>query len=148
MNKKLYIYLSFIGYCILTIGISLGFIIGFNAKKTKTVINNSNGIIYNHSTEYPVAEDDFVNPSGDIDGFVVTYKCNNGYTYTSTTKNNKVIKPTDPKKLYSCFLGWYSDALYENVYDFDNLVNDDLTIYAKWDIDYPNLLTYMYQIQS
>ncbi len=126
-------------------GISLGFIFGYKAKKVETVVYNNTGIIVDHGTEYPVAESDFVAPEGDTDGYKVTYKCNNGYTYTSTTKDSKVIKPTDPEKLYSTFKGWYQTPYYEEEYNFDNVVTEDITIYANWDIDFPNLLTYMYQ---
>ena len=145
MNKKFLFYLTFIGICILSIGISIGFIAGYSSKKNKTIITNNSGIIYDHGTTYPVAESDFVTPIGDSDGFTVTYVCNNGYTYTSTTKDSKVIKPNEPLKLYSEFKGWYSDPLFENVFDFETVVTDNISIYANWNIDFPNLLTYMYQ---
>lgn len=30
------------------------------------------------------------------------------------------------------FIDWYSEFNYSNKYDFDNIVNDEITIYAKW----------------
>ena len=43
----------------------------------------------------------------------------------------KVRTPTTTKDGYA-FLGWYLDADYQEVFDFNTLVSTNLTLYAKW----------------
>ena len=45
----------------------------------------------------------------------------------------KIIKPADPVKKEFVFIGWYSDEALETVYDFNTLVTEDLTLYAKFE---------------
>jgi len=78
---------------------------------------------------------------------VVTVACNKeeeakSYTVTFVTgttenvasqtvkENEKVAKPTDPKKEGADFLGWYVG---ETEYDFDKAVTSNLELTAKWD---------------
>ena len=44
----------------------------------------------------------------------------------------KVSRPDDPKKDGYKFAGWYTDRDYKKEYDFDTLVKEDLSLYAKW----------------
>ena len=46
---------------------------------------------------------------------------------------DKITKPVDPIKEGFVFIGWYSDETLENVYDFDTQVNNNLTLYAKFE---------------
>jgi Listeria/Bacterioides repeat len=43
-----------------------------------------------------------------------------------------VIAPTNPTAKGYNFLGWYSDASLTTLYDFDESVYSELTLYAKW----------------
>ncbi|MDE6104225.1 MAG: InlB B-repeat-containing protein, partial [Clostridia bacterium] len=42
------------------------------------------------------------------------------------------VRPEDPTREGFVFEGWY-DSTYENVYDFDTPVTQDVNLYAKWD---------------
>ncbi len=45
-------------------------------------------------------------------------------------ENNKIIKPSDPKKNGFCFKGWeYNNT----IYNFDNIVNKNMTLKAKYE---------------
>ncbi|MBR2067566.1 MAG: InlB B-repeat-containing protein, partial [Solobacterium sp.] len=44
-----------------------------------------------------------------------------------------VEKPNDPERQYYEFAGWYKDSAYTEAWDFENdLVMNDMTLYAKW----------------
>ena len=44
-----------------------------------------------------------------------------------------VAKPeTDPTKEGVVFAGWYTEAACENAYDFDSIVTEAITLYARW----------------
>lgn len=45
----------------------------------------------------------------------------------------KVTKPEDPFKEGFVFVGWFTDEEYISEYDFDLVVNSDLTLYAKFE---------------
>ena len=47
--------------------------------------------------------------------------------------NEKVEKPSDPKSDHGSFSGWYADAEFENLFDFNNPITKSITLYAKWD---------------
>lgn len=47
-------------------------------------------------------------------------------------QGEKVAKPTDPTRNRYDFGGWYSDAELTQEYNFDTPVNDNITLYAKW----------------
>lgn len=52
-------------------------------------------------------------------------------------KSTKINEPVVTKKDYR-FLGWYKDLSFENEYlfNFDNLIEEDTTLYAKWELMY------------
>ena len=45
----------------------------------------------------------------------------------------KSVKPTDPVQTGWRFDGWYTDKDCTVAYDFDSVVTDNITLYAKWD---------------
>ena len=46
--------------------------------------------------------------------------------------NNKITIPTEPTKDGYIFEGWYEDISYTNKFNFDTNINNNITIYAKW----------------
>lgn len=44
----------------------------------------------------------------------------------------KAVKPTDPVQTGWRFDGWYTDKNCTAAYDFDSVVTDNITLYAKW----------------
>ena len=45
------------------------------------------------------------------------------------------VKPEDPTKEGYTFKGWYTDAEFENLYYFNTAVTEDMTVYAKWELN-------------
>ena len=68
---------------------------------------------------------------------VVTFDTQGGSTVNAVevTKGGKVTKPaTDPTKADKVFAGWYKESACTTPWNFDtDVVNADITIYAKWD---------------
>jgi len=147
MNDKnknnIKIYYGIIIISLLLIGLSLGFIIGVKTNKNGKVIYQ--GTIHDSDYVYPYSYDDYSIPEGDQEGFRVIYKLMNGHTLESTTVNNCVIKPENPEKICATFINWYSDEYYNDLFDFSVKVNKDITLYAKYEIDYKSLSNYIYE---
>lgn len=65
------------------------------------------------------------------EGYQVVFNSNGGSAVSSQTvlPGGKVTKPTDPTKADNFFVGWY---LGEERFDFNQEVNSNLTLTAKW----------------
>ena len=50
-----------------------------------------------------------------------------------TNCKTKISKPTNPTKNNSSFVDWYIDSDFETLYDFNTIMDEDITLYAKWD---------------
>lgn len=48
-------------------------------------------------------------------------------------ENNKVTKPSNPLRTGYEFKGWFINLLDEQSFDFDTLINSNLTLVAKWE---------------
>jgi len=66
--------------------------------------------------------------------FIVTFATDDGSTVESQTVSwpSLVKKPEDPTKEGYIFDGWYTDKSFENLYDFNQKVIKNITLYAKW----------------
>ena len=67
----------------------------------------------------------------------VTFVYNNGAANTQVRveKGKTVATPATPTKTNYLFCGWYSDSSLYNSYDFSRPVTQNLTLYAKYEID-------------
>ena len=65
---------------------------------------------------------------------LVTFNSNGGTNIPSQEVWywEKVIKPSDPTKNSQIFMYWTTDSAWNNEYDFNSVVTEDLELYAKW----------------
>ena len=69
-----------------------------------------------------------------METFTVSFETNGGDSVTSQTvkKDEKAVKPNDPKKAGYTFAGWYSDKELQKIFDFSTAITADTIVYAKW----------------
>ena len=67
--------------------------------------------------------------------YVITFDLDGGYGVEESRviENRQMKIPEDPKKDGYKFLGWYSDKAGTEKFDFDQLINSDKKVYAKWE---------------
>lgn len=65
----------------------------------------------------------------------ITFETNGGSVIQSaiTPAGYPAKRPENPTKEGQKLVGWYSDSQLSQPYDFASIVNDDLTLYAKWE---------------
>ena len=63
-----------------------------------------------------------------------TFNSNGGSSINSQTIDygTYLTKPNNPTREYYIFDGWYSNSSLTNEFNFDNVVNSNITLYAKW----------------
>ena len=54
--------------------------------------------------------------------------------FSTVNCGDMAIRPDNPTKDDSVFLGWYTDPELTHPFDFSGEVTDDITLYAKWNI--------------
>lgn len=69
----------------------------------------------------------------DKDGYTVTLE-NSDLENVFVEAGSKLLKPEDPVKEGFVFDGWWEDSQFTALYDFDSVVTEDLTIYAKFSV--------------
>jgi len=67
--------------------------------------------------------------------FTVSYNTNGGSEIADEDVNifGRATKPVNPVRPGYTFIDWYSDQLLNNVFDFNTLITQDTTLYAKWE---------------
>lgn len=104
----------------------------------KCFVNKKNGCIYIYSSKfstYAVAYDTVsTGTGGGTIRYTVKFDTDGGSAVSSktVTRNSKAAEPADPTKDGYTFDGWYSDKNFTAVYDFNQPVTKNLTLYAKW----------------
>lgn len=75
--------------------------------------------------------------------FRVSFETNGGNVIDSQIKmiGKTVVEPNDPIKNGYIFDGWFRDETFEDAYDFNQIQNEDLTLYAKWTFDESHTIT-------
>lgn len=66
----------------------------------------------------------------------ITFNANGGSTVKaqSIVKGTKPAKPSDPTKTDYVFTGWYTDKACTKLYNFDEIINANTTLYAGWQV--------------
>lgn len=65
----------------------------------------------------------------------VTFQMNGHGTQVpaqAVAPGNKAVEPRDPSASGLIFENWYEDAAFKTVFDFDEAINQDTIIYARW----------------
>ena len=70
----------------------------------------------------------------DINSYTVKFESNGGSKVTPITAEykSKITLPGQPTKSGYRFKGWYENQSLTKVFDFNNLIIKDITLYAKW----------------
>lgn len=86
----------------------------------------------------PVTGDVALFAKWNINSYTVSFNSNEGTSVAaqSVVYNTKATMPANPTMTGYSFAGWYSDEGLTTQYDFDTLVTDTITLYAKWNINY------------
>jgi uncharacterized repeat protein (TIGR02543 family) len=74
-----------------------------------------------------------------IQTYDVTFESNGGSSVTTQTVNGgeSATEPTDPTQAGFEFAGWFTDdTTFLNEYNFATAVDDNITLYAKWNEEY------------
>ena len=69
-----------------------------------------------------------------VELFTVTFDTDGGSVVPSQTvaDGSKATRPADPTKEGYTFVNWYKEAAFTNLFDFDDAITADTTIYAKF----------------
>ncbi len=71
--------------------------------------------------------------------YTVTFESNGGtpvLPVKSSQSTGKIEKPADPEKDGYTFGGWYGDRELKKVFIFENVIEENTTLYAKWKKNY------------
>src|SRR5699024_4773020 len=69
-----------------------------------------------------------------LNNYKVNFYSNNKKIFDKEIcENDKINKPAEPTKENYKFVGWYTDKELTKEYDFNEVVNEDLNLYAKWE---------------
>ena len=105
---------------------------GWYADATFTAAFDFDQAITANTTVYAKFTDNSVTPPGPTT-YTVTFKDGESTLSTVTVNSGeKVTKPADPTKTGYTFNGWYADATFTAVFDFDQAITANTTVYAKF----------------
>ena len=108
---------------------------GWYADATFTAAFDFDQPITANTTIYAKFTDNSVTPPGPTT-YTVTFKDGESTLSTATVNSGeKVAKPADPTKTGYTFNGWYADATFGVVFDFDQAITANTTVYAKFTKD-------------
>jgi uncharacterized repeat protein (TIGR02543 family) len=82
------------------------------------------------------AEDVTLTAQYSINQYTITFDTNEGSLITAITQDYEtVVNAPSPTKEGYTFNGWYSDSEFKTAYSFTTMPAEDMTVYAKWDIN-------------
>ena len=75
--------------------------------------------------------------------YVLKFESNGGTEIEDQVINvgNKGVKPTNPTKIGTSFTNWYSNEELTELFNFNEVLTDDVTLYAKWEDLVYNFIT-------
>ncbi|MCO7175459.1 InlB B-repeat-containing protein [Sporolactobacillus kofuensis] len=75
--------------------------------------------------------------------YTITFDSNEGSTVPPQmiAYQDKILNPLIPFKTGFLFSGWYSDSNLTNLYDFNTPVTGNTTLYAKWSVMPPSIIS-------
>lgn len=70
----------------------------------------------------------------EVTAYTVTFESNGGSAVASQTVNSggKATQPSNPTKIDYNFAGWYSDSALTSQFNFNTVITNNITLYAKW----------------
>ncbi|MBN2504664.1 MAG: InlB B-repeat-containing protein, partial [Bacilli bacterium] len=73
----------------------------------------------------------------DINQYTMSFEENGGSTIDDITLdyNTVIQEPTEPTRTGYTFKGWFSDPDFSTEYEFTNMPAENITLYAKWQIN-------------
>ena len=97
--------------------------------------------VYNFDTEI---KNDITLYAGWKSVYTVSFDANGGILSGPETQSvisgEKATLPSNPSKENYAFLGWYTDTEFTNKYNFDLVVENSFTLYAKWFLDVEDVI--------
>ena len=93
----------------------------------------------------PITSDTKLVAKFKINTYTVSFDNDGVITKESVDYKNKVSEPSEPVKDGYVFLGWYKD---DKLYDFNSLVKEDFTLYAKWEQDNIGKVTVLHYLMG
>ncbi|MBQ7641587.1 MAG: InlB B-repeat-containing protein [Acholeplasmatales bacterium] len=119
---------------------------------TTNIVNTTDGNVPTNSNN-----NDNTSPTNNTSSETETYctvsfvsNCNTNVNSQQVLKGKtasnvtNITKDADSENTYT-FAGWYSDSSFNNLFDFNTPINDNLILYAKWNA---NPITYDFKIIS
>ena len=85
----------------------------------------------------PIPEEPPIPEDPTMEMVTVSFETNGGNSISSQTieKGSKISKPSNPIYQGYQFIGWYLDSNLTVLFDFQSTVEEDITLYAKWEKD-------------
>lgn len=106
--------------------------------KNLNTVYSSVEVVYDESHEWEMVVSQVVNADVLANAnitYVATFDTDGGSTVAdqNVPYGSKVTRPADPTKQDKVFAGWYTTDALTTAFDFDTVITDDTTIYAKWE---------------
>lgn len=66
----------------------------------------------------------------------INFNTNGGNNISSqiVEEGNKATKPSNPNRTGYKFINWYTDSSLSNIFNFNTVIAENITLYAKWEV--------------
>ena len=112
-----------------------------NGGEAETLYITSTGGKSGWDYSYLIMKDEAGNTFKRLQNVKVTFVVGDETTVQELTAKDgyRIEEPKEPKKAGHKFLGWYLGN--DEKYEFDSVIDESITLYAKWEDDAPNFIT-------